>query len=77
MRTLRNVTGHRFGLPAFEWMLKTGALLIGTETELVLKSRWVIPTKLMKSGFQFKYPELSFALKNIISKVPRKQYHLF
>jgi len=77
MRTLRNVTGHKFGLPAFKWMLKTGALFIGTETELVLKSRWVMPTKLMKSGFQFQYPELSSALKNIISKVPRNQYHLF
>jgi NAD dependent epimerase/dehydratase family enzyme len=77
MRILREVTGHRFGLPAYEWMLKTGAILIGTETELVLKSRWVIPTRMIDSGFKFKYPKLEDAFADIINKVPRKQYHLF
>jgi uncharacterized protein (TIGR01777 family) len=77
MDTLRKVTGHKFGLPAYEWMLRLGAPLIGTEVELVLKSRWVIPTKFLETGFVFKYPLLEDALKEIISKVPRKQYHLF
>ena len=77
MQTLRNVTGYTIGLPAFEWMLKIGAVIIGTETELVLKSRWVIPTKITETGFQFKYPLLEDALKDIISEVPRKQYRLF
>ncbi len=77
MKTLRNVTGYSFGLPAFTWMLKCGALLIGTETELVLKSRWVVPTRILETGFQFKFPLLKDALTDIISKVPRKQYHLF
>jgi len=77
MNTLRKVTGHKFGLPAYEWMLKIGAALIGTETELILKSRWVLPTKMLQSGFQFKYPLLEDAFKDIISKTPRKKYHLF
>jgi len=77
MATLRKATGHKFGLPAFEWMLKIGAPLIGTETELVLKSRWVIPKKILETGFQFKYPLLKDAFAEIIKKVPRKQYHLF
>jgi uncharacterized protein len=77
MSVLRSVTGHKFGLPAFTWMLKLGAPLIGTETELVLKSRWVIPTKILQTGFEFKYPLLKEALKDIISRVPKKQYHLF
>ena len=77
METLRKATGHKIGLPAFEWMLKLGAGLIGRETELVLKSRWVVPTRLLESGFHFKYPLLKEALEDIISKVPRKQYHLF
>ena len=77
MKTLRKLTNHKIGLPAFEWMLKLGAPFIGTETELVLKSRWVLPTKMLQSGFQFKYPHLEQALKNIVEKVPRKQYHLF
>ncbi|HUR64819.1 MAG TPA: TIGR01777 family oxidoreductase [Chitinophagaceae bacterium] len=77
MAILRKVTGNKFGLPAYTWMLKVGALLIGTETELVLKSRWVVPTKVLESGFTFKYPLLKDAFTEIINKVPRKQYHLF
>ncbi len=77
MAMLRKATGHKFGLPAFEWMLKIGAPLIGTETELVLKSRWVLPTKIMQSGFTFQYAKLQDAFKEIISKTPRRKYHLF
>lgn len=77
MKTLRQVTGHKFGLPAFEWMLAIGAPLIGTETELVLKSRWVLPAKILQSGFQFRYAILEDAFKEIISKTPRSKYHLF
>jgi len=77
MKTLRKVTGHKFGLPAYEWMLAIGAPLIGTETELVLKSRWVLPTKILQSGFRFKYALLEDAFKDIISKTKRSQYHLF
>ena len=77
MSLLRNITGHSIGLTAFEWMLKIGAPLIGTETELVLKSRWVVPTKILETGFTFKYPLLQDAFNDIIEKVPRRQYHLF
>jgi len=76
MKTLRNITGTKFGLPAFTWMLKMGSWLIGTETELVLKSRWVLPAKIQDSGFEFKYPLLKTALKQTISQVPPKQYRL-
>jgi len=77
MRIFRKVTGTRIGLPAFKWMLQIGAPIIGTELELVLKSRWVVPAKILETGFQFKHPLLEEALSDIISKVPRKQYHLF
>lgn len=77
MQTLRKLTGHRFGLPAYTWMLKLGAPIIGTETELVLKSRWVLPSKIIATGFRFKYPLLKDALETILTEVPRKQYHLF
>jgi uncharacterized protein len=77
MKTLRKATGTKFGLPAFEWMLRLGAPLIGTDVELVLKSRWVVPTKILETGFKFKYPLLEEALADIIRKTPRKQYHLF
>jgi uncharacterized protein len=77
MSVLRRATGHVLGLPAYSWMLKLGAPVIGTEVELVLKSRWVLPTKILETGFNFKYPLLKDAFTDIISKVPRKQYHLF
>lgn len=77
MATLRNITGHIIGLPAVGWMLEAGAALIGTETELILKSRWVLPTKLLRTGFSFKYARLEDALKEIVDKTPRSRYHLF
>lgn len=77
MATLRKFTGHVIGLPAYQWMLSIGAALIGTETELILKSRWVLPTKITKAGFQFKYAKLEEAVKDIILKTPRKKYHFF
>lgn len=77
MKIFRRVTGHAIGLPAYKWMLQIGAPLIGTELELVLKSRWVLPTKILATGFRFKHVFLEDALSDIISKVPRRQYHLF
>jgi uncharacterized protein len=77
MQTLRQATCCRFGLPAYEWMLKMGAALIGTETELILKSRWVVPTKALKDGFTFQYPQLADACRQIVSETPQRQYRLF
>lgn len=77
MQTLRSCTHTRFGLPATAWMLKAGAWLIGTETELVLKSRWVLPARILESGFTFRYPQLRDALEEIMAQVPRKQYKLY
>jgi len=66
MSTLRRVAGVRLGLPTPAWLLKLGAALIGTETELVLKSRWVLPTKLLATGFTFQYPRIDTALRSVI-----------
>ena len=56
MRVLRDAAGVRFGLPASGWMLELGALLMRTETELILKSRRVAPARLLEGGFEFRYP---------------------
>lgn len=77
MITLREVTNTSIGLPAYEWMLSIGAAFLGTETELVLKSRWVVPARLVETGFQFTYPTLKEALENIITQTPKQQYKLF
>ena len=64
-RRLREASGVPFGLPASEWMLEVGAFFIRTETELMLKSRYVVPGKLLAAGFQFQFPELRGALADI------------
>jgi uncharacterized protein (TIGR01777 family) len=68
MAALRQAIGCRFGLPAPAWLLKFGAALIGTETELVLKSRWVLPTKLARTGFRFRYSKLNEALASLMNR---------
>ena len=66
MQLFRKHMKRPIGLPTPKWLLKFGAVVIKTETELVLKSRWAIPEKLMQAGFVFKYPALDDALKNIL-----------
>ena len=58
MRCVRNSVRMRIGLPATVWMLEIGTFFMRTETELVLKSRWVVPTRLLAEGFQFEDPDL-------------------
>lgn len=65
MAAVRKVLGVRFGIPTPRWMLEIGAMLIRTETELILKSRWVLPERLTAAGFDFRWPELEGALRDI------------
>lgn len=65
MRTLRTAWGKRFGLPAANWMLEFGAFFLRTETELILKSRRVIPGLLLEKGFQFEFPTWELAAKDL------------
>lgn len=65
MRAVRSANRAPFGVPTPAWLLKMGAVLIRTETELVLKSRWVASRKLRDAGFIWKHPELSGALASI------------
>ena len=58
MTRFRKYTNMPIGLPATKWMAEIGAFLLRTETELILKSRWVVPTRLLENGFVFKYPEM-------------------
>jgi uncharacterized protein (TIGR01777 family) len=68
MKTFREVCHRPLGLPATDWMLEIGAILLRTETELLLKSRRVVPETLIDSGFSFQYPELRRALEQITAE---------
>lgn len=65
MRLMRKTCGVPVGLPATRSMLEIGAFFLRTETELILKSRRVVPGKLLASGFQFHFPEIENALRNL------------
>ena len=68
MATLRRVLGMPFGVPLFRWMLELGAFAIRTETELLLKSRWVLPSRLLDEGFEFEHPTLEGAVRDITGR---------
>jgi uncharacterized protein (TIGR01777 family) len=65
MRTLRRACGVPFGLPASRWMLEVGAIFMRTETELILKSRRVVPARLLEHGFTFIYPTWDLAAPDL------------
>ncbi len=65
MAEYRKVCGVPIGLPAARWMLEIGAFFLRTETELMIKSRRVVPGKLLASGFQFKFPTFRAALEDL------------
>jgi uncharacterized protein (TIGR01777 family) len=69
MRALRGAWGVRFGLPASRWMLEVGAFFLRTETELVLKSRRVVPGRLLASGFRFDFPTWTEAAVDLCRRV--------
>src|SRR5262245_28506226 len=68
MRTLREAWGTGFGLSATEWMLELGALLLRTETELILKSRRVVPGRLRQHGFRFDFANWNEAAADLVAR---------
>lgn len=68
MSMLRKRTHRWFGLSATKWMLEIGAFFIRTETELILKSRYVVPDRILQEGFVFKYSTIETCLENLIGK---------
>jgi len=66
MRVLREAWGTRIGLPATAWMLEVGAMVLRTETELILKSRRVVPGLLLQHGFAFRFPDWPSAARELV-----------
>ena len=69
---LRQAFGVPIGLPATKWMLEAGAFFLRTETELILKSRRVVPERLQEEGFQFRYSKFSAAIEALEKAAPAK-----
>jgi NAD dependent epimerase/dehydratase family enzyme len=66
-KKLRKTLGVPFGIPQPKFLLEFGAWLIGTETELILKSRYVISKRLPEEGFTYKFPTIETCLEDIFS----------
>jgi uncharacterized protein (TIGR01777 family) len=71
MAVLRKAHGMPVGLPATRLMLEAGAWILGTETELVLKSRRVAPARLLASGYRFQFPRLAEAIADLVESSNR------
>jgi uncharacterized protein len=70
MRVLRSAWRMPVGLPATRWMAEIGAFAIRSDTELLLKSRRVVPARLIEAGFGFDYPDWPTAAADL---VPRRR----
>lgn len=68
MGVLREAWGTRIGLPAPAWLLEIGTWMMQTESELVLKSRRVVPARLMNAGFRFEFDEWRRASRNLVAR---------
>jgi len=66
MKAIRHAVGAPFGLPMPTWLLTFGAILISTETELILKSRRVVPKKLLEAGYKFKFETIENAVSSLL-----------
>ncbi len=73
MRALRESLGVRFGLNATEWMLEIGAFFKKTETELLMKSRRVVPERMLGAGYKMKHPNLKHAMKDLAERNSYRQ----
>jgi uncharacterized protein len=68
LRVLREAWGASFALPNPKWLLEIGTLLMRTESELVLKSRRVVPARLLAAGFQFAFPDWPSACRDLVAR---------
>ncbi|NYI79437.1 TIGR01777 family oxidoreductase [Nocardioides panzhihuensis] len=68
MRTLRKEAGMPVGLPATRWMAEIGAWALRTDTELLLKSRRVVPRRLLEAGFEFEYADWASAAHDLVGR---------
>lgn len=66
MQKLRKAVGFRFGIPLNTFLLEIGSFIIRTQPELVLKSRNVIPKRLLENGFEFKFRSIDKAFQNLL-----------
>jgi uncharacterized protein (TIGR01777 family) len=71
-KDLRRAWGIPFGLPAMPWMINIGAWVMNGDSELVMKSRRVVPTRLLDAGFKFNFPDWAPAAKDLAARMQHR-----
>ncbi|CAO5255750.1 TIGR01777 family oxidoreductase [Frankia sp. AgKG'84/4] len=71
MATLRRAAGVPVGLPATAWMAEIGAFVLRSDTELLLKSRRVVPGRLLAAGFAFDFADWPAAARDLVHRTRR------
>ena len=66
MRDLRKQLSVPIGISQSVWLLELASTIIKTETELLLKSRYVYPQRLLDAGFEFEYKTVEECMKELI-----------
>ncbi len=74
LRAIREAWGTRIGLPTASWMIELGTFLMRTESELILKSRQVVPGRLLAAGFQFTFPHWQEAARDLVSRWKTRKF---
>jgi NAD dependent epimerase/dehydratase family enzyme len=75
MAALRAAAGRRIGLPAMKWMAEIGAFVLRTDTELLLKSRRVVPGRLLEADFEFAFPAWPAAARDLVERWRAAEVH--
>jgi len=73
-KLLRKALGVPVGLPAMKWMAEIGAVFMKTDTELILKSRNVVPGRLLEAGFEFRFATWQEAVEDLVSAQARSEH---
>jgi hypothetical protein len=74
LRAIREAWGTRIGLPTTSWMIEIGTFLMRTESELILKSRQVVPGRLLAAGFQFTFPHWPAAARDLVTRWKSRKF---
>jgi uncharacterized protein (TIGR01777 family) len=74
LRAIREAWGTRIGLPTASWMIEIGTFLMRTESELILKSRQVVPGRLLAAGFKFTFPYWPEAARDLVSRWKMRKF---
>ena len=67
---------HALRIAASKWMLEVGAFFLRTETELIIKSRRVVPGRLSAAGFEFRFPQIDSAMADLVQRCKTKRADL-